>query len=632
MARLTRRFSLVNSLRALVAPQLLFWAGLVAGVTALEVLGRRSPHDGYDLLGVFAIVMGLRLVGSVSAVAVPWRSAWTRWLRQRLVALRHGLTHQVGLDLRGDSNVPLRPVPLFSRLDRIAWTALAAAAALAWWSPEGLRSTLAAGSTTIYFVALGLLLAALLGGTLVAGLVCFWLLHDGLVRSTRLPRARRRRLTILLTLLYLALVLNLGLWLGAPAGLVLPALALIIAHLYPRRPVGKPLMALVRSARGELYRVPFTTFVRQANLWICCAVLTLGLLAGGAIARPTTELELTRQCGLAFLWASGPLLVLVLGRGLHLLWMRPRLDSPGGERRRTAWLLAEPGRVARAPQAHARLAERLRLGGWQLHVAPTAPRPQRADLVLQVKEWTPEPLHGPLPGETPVVTIVAADLADPQLPRRLDRWDHVWKRRQLNRRLRRLFKIAAAREYRRGSGFLFAPQYWFVTGLTRDEDEEGLTFEGPSDGCIGPPYRELFGVRLRRYLREVLEHAEIDLIYLEDGVGYRGLKRVLGVLFENHDVHGGRCRAEERHFVGLPEVAVHIDDFGLDRDRHLPQGYPEPDYDGVGRARILVVQRFRGGDDEAPEPPPEPADEEEWTWLREALSGLTPRRPLTLGT
>ena len=75
-------------------------------------------------------------------------------------------------------------------------------------------------------------------------------------------------------------------------------------------------------------------------------------------------------------------------------------------------------------------------------------------------------------------------------------------------------------------------------------------------------------------------------------------------MFEIYDVHGGGKRAEELHFTGLPGVRVLFHDFDLcDSPQHGRDHYPEPDYEHVGRARILHVFKDRGeARDDAPVP------------------------------
>ncbi|MFO0918617.1 MAG: hypothetical protein U0872_09915, partial [Planctomycetaceae bacterium] len=66
-------------------------------------------------------------------------------------------------------------------------------------------------------------------------------------------------------------------------------------------------------------------------------------------------------------------------------------------------------------------------------------------------------------------------------------------------------------------------------------------------------------------------------------------------MFEVYDVHGGRMRAEERHFTGLPGVRVLMHDFELGQsERFEKTAFPEPQYEEIGRARILHIFKDRG--------------------------------------
>jgi hypothetical protein len=100
----------------------------------------------------------------------------------------------------------------------------------------------------------------------------------------------------------------------------------------------------------------------------------------------------------------------------------------------------------------------------------------------------------------------------------------------------------------------------------------------------------------------MLRAVQIDLIFVEDGVGWRRLRRVLRALFEVYDVHAGRRPAEEVDFRGLPGTRVLIHDFQFD-DPFKSETYPEPKYDFLGRARLLQVFRDRGEQEELIEPP-----------------------------
>lgn len=607
-----------------------YGVGLGAAVFAFEKLGRASPHDGVDLLGILGVLAVVRITALLPNSFVPWRAGFASWIRSRTSEMRDLLRHNVGIDLRGDSRVEARTVPAFRAASGLGWAMIFVAFALRSFFPDRVRELLLSGSATVYYVLLSILWGALLFGIVVGLVVSFILIHDILVRRRVSTTRGRSRLTLLLTGLYFVATIGVGHLVGYRWGIWLGVLALLLAHLFPKRPEGKPLIALVKNRRGEVFSVPFSSFVRQANTWVCQGVIAIGLVAGGGNYPGSGRVEFTLALGAGFLWVTSPLLVAVLARGLHLFWGQPFLSSPSGARLKTVWILATEEALSSQVDLPT-IERRLRVAEWTVLCSPSTPPANSADLVIELTD-SPEAFPcQELPGDTPVIQVRVDEMSAFDFPKRLDRWDHVWKRRRLYRRLRRLFKIAAMREFEKGTGFLFAPQYWFVVGLTRDEDEDGLSFDDTSDGCIGPPYREIFGVRLRRYVRELFESLEVDVIFIEDGVGYRGLKRVLAVMFEIYDVHGGRARAEDRHFMGLPGLNVHLDDFGLDRERVVVPGYPEPDYEGIGRARVLVIQKERGGGDEEVHPLPPVDEEEDWNWLRDALEGVAPRAPALKG-
>ena len=78
------------------------------------------------------------------------------------------------------------------------------------------------------------------------------------------------------------------------------------------------------------------------------------------------------------------------------------------------------------------------------------------------------------------------------------------------------------------------------------------------------------------------------MIYVADGVRFPGLRGVFHTLFEIHDIFGGSERIQERHFAGLHNVRVVIQD--VERSGSvLPKSFREPDYAEVGRARILFI-------------------------------------------
>ena len=115
-------------------------------------------------------------------------------------------------------------------------------------------------------------------------------------------------------------------------------------------------------------------------------------------------------------------------------------------------------------------------------------------------------------------------------------------------------------------------------------------------------YVDVFTLPVRRYVYQLLKALQVDLIFIEDGVGYRKLFRVLKVLFEVYDKGAGQKRSEDVHFRGLTKVRVMFHDFDVD-EPFRSNKYPEPKFAPLGRLRVLHIFRDRGGEEEFVEPP-----------------------------
>ena len=178
----------------------------------------------------------------------------------------------------------------------------------------------------------------------------------------------------------------------------------------------------------------------------------------------------------------------------------------------------------------------------------------------------------------------------------LERRFHVVKRRRFHRRFRYLVKQLRGRRNEPGSGFLFCPHVWLVPGVVRDAEPRRST-RGPFVVPVfhGPPYAKVFDPRVRRYLGAVLRELEIDLLFWEDAVTWKDLRRVTGVMFEAYDQ--GRTPLRTRDFIGLPRLRVLIQEEAAE----LEPSDPVPDRpQAPGHARILLILRDRGADAETP--------------------------------
>jgi hypothetical protein len=153
----------------------------------------------------------------------------------------------------------------------------------------------------------------------------------------------------------------------------------------------------------------------------------------------------------------------------------------------------------------------------------------------------------------------------------------------------------------RGEGFLFAPHWWPSDRMYRDSWHE----DDLSEGSAGPDFHRHYGRPRRRLLRRILRALSIDLIYIEDGVPAARLGEVMRFLFRQYDATGGDGgqgeRLAERHLVSPPGIHLSLQEIEID-ERKFPveSGYHEPSYESLSRARVLLVLRERGGDDDVP--------------------------------
>ena len=196
--------------------------------------------------------------------------------------------------------------------------------------------------------------------------------------------------------------------------------------------------------------------------------------------------------------------------------------------------------------------------------------------------------------------VSPADLEAGVVRGRLDRRDEIQLRRQLFRGLAKLFRRASAFKGPGGGGFWLAPHWWFFDGLAREDADGGDEPAAPP--LVGPPYRRVLPARARQHAHRVLRATAVDMIFVEDGVGYRKVEKVLRVLLELYDVHGGNRRAEDLHFRGLPKVKVMIHEYEPGSPFRSDRYY-EPKFDELSRVRVLHVFRDRGGHEEKVEPP-----------------------------
>lgn len=551
------------------------WATLAV---AFEVYGRWSPGDGWDLLGALA----LAAVGSV---------AWSRW-NHRLLRWWHlsgsarwerfSAPWRVvsGFDLRGwpplPEGVPMRWAMGLAGLSTVGFLFLLGAGN---W-PGNLRAVLQQAS------GLGLLLWT-------AGLASTLLLLGCLAGVAALQFARERwrrgRLAQRVGLVTLGAA-----WLaaaiGAPAWLALSALlGVALTNVWTTSLLGQDLRLIWRTS-VDMDRGPrwgrFSTWESGWVLALVVFVVSLGCLSHGDrwSGNGTSETLWMATLGTGVTWlATGTLGAALLRHQLEVLlsrWKDPARPSPT----RVA-VLGELNRV----QVR-RLFAVLRRAGFRATRVNEPEQVRDVDVAVEVVPHV-EP-RDPWAPEVWPRAISFGEAGDGALHAGLRRRDATLQRRALRRGLESLFSAAEEREFERGSGFWVAPHLWFVFAMSRDEDEEGDLATR-----IGPPYRQLFPRSARAHLHRLLSDLDIDLIFIEDGVKGHEVISVVNELFETHDLFGAHRLDETRRFNAIPGLRVMVHDFELDSPL-LRNGYPEPDYDGLGRARVLHVFRDRGGDQE----------------------------------
>lgn len=549
----------------------------IVPLAVLEVYGRSTPADAWDVPGVLGLVLVLYAFRRRIPDAFLRRGAAAIRGARELVA-RYKV--ELGLDLRGDPPVPARvPVPQAGLL--VAAVLAAGVLQGTRCAPEGMRGVLQAASGLLHLAVIGSLWTTLLGAALLALVIPLFSVNAWLIDRLAPPRRRRTILCaagsgqVLLTTTCVLLLKDLHAFALLLASTVIWCGVVLL-------PVRRPLRLVWRPVRGgrpgmldsSLWEAGYGVFI--VALICLLALLARGDRLGDGGGPGTVS---TAHLGLVFLWAaslsmSGQLQFSTLDVLMSRLRdpdrpVRPRVHVEGA---------AGPADRRRVRRAWKDLDARILF-------APR--RPRRGD--VRVRLVGESPARDPFAPLTWPLEVGRDRLRDPVLHHRLLRRDEELRRREVQDGFQRLLGHAERRDFDKGSGFWLAPHLWFFRNMTRDVDEEVCWF-------VGPPHRSIFLRTARAHLARTLEAGGIDLIFLEDGVGYERFARVLGMLFEHSDMFAGRQDVEERHFAGIPGVRVLIHDYGFD-ERLLPDPYPEPDYEGLGRARVLHVFRDRGGDD-----------------------------------
>lgn len=565
-----------------------FTLAVFSSLVGLEILGRYTTSDVHDGLAGFALLaIGVTVAVRHRREPLPWVRALGNWLR-RVFGPVARIRYDHGIDLRGTPPLPRRTPPLVwvAVLVLALWAGLAA---LAWaLFPAGWR---AIGVHTSYVLYLGFLLvlwAALLACTFVGvfvpvAVIDRWL--KGWAGDTD------RRAGELVAVVGYAVLVSAIAWTVSPVPMLVLCLVVAVVAWVAYLPRGSDGAALLwRAGPGQpVYAVPIHRVLALIAGLSALLLFDILLTACGGL-RPEASpadgaMPVTGLLGAMAAWLLPGLLAVVLCRLGHA-----RRNDPA---RRSVPAVHVSGHDAAARRRAVRV---IRGWGWRVRTDPAERDPGTVGVEVVAAERSEATEFDP---RWPL-KVGEADLAASEVRERLARRDEIQVRRHFFRGLAKLFKRASAFKGPNGGGCWLAPHWWFIEGMGREEAETAEESTAPP--LVGPPYSRVLPARARQHAHQVLRSTHVDMIFVEDGVTFRKLEKVLRVLLELYDVHGGKRRAEELHFRGLPKVRVMIHEYEPGNPFRSDL-YPEPKFDDLSRVRVLHVFRDRGGHEEQVEPP-----------------------------
>ena len=566
-------------------------AVLLAGpIAALEAVGPLTFNDGFDLMVFFGA--SLLAIALGQAARVGWMPFTVgvlsrMWQYVQSTVRRRYLSYAIGFrPTPGVRIIPDRTLAVPTVLMAAALVVLGALGPLAY---EGLTWMREHVAYTPYL----LVLVAIWTTMLVTVLLCGFFMQRLLARMTR-SNGGSPFPYFLTFIAWIVGMVALAMIPGAFA-----VLAVLVIGWYGSRGLGAlpqhDYLFCRRDADGEPRAIPVQTYMRQVYTAAVFA-LALVVVVGQADRlwesfRPHAPYEFTGWMGLM---ASLAAIILSAFCAAYVRRIaQPSVVPPEVPLTPTLWiersLLREFGGEEEQQETYWYRVARER--GWL--VLRDAHEPDHAwDLVMgsdgHARRFEPrEPLD--------------ENDAAFQLERRL----HVVMRRRFRREFESLFKALRSEAPEGGTGFLVCPHVWLVPGVVRDvapADHQGSSGALVGPRRYGPPMMQAFDPRVRRYIGQVLRKLEIDVMFLEDSITWKDVRRVLGVMFETYDQ--GRAPLRERHFVGLPRVRVVIQEEAADAEppKAIPAGDPFAGPDAMaGMTRVLLITRDRGDKDEIEE-------------------------------
>ena len=575
---------------------------LIAVVLTVEILGRRGTSDLHD--GVAMALLTTLLIGGYVLMgkrALVWAKPLRGLFESALVMIR-ARKFEIGIDLRHAPPVRAETPALIRDLVMGLSGVAILLIALAVYGDFAIRDVTTRVLYVGHLAGLFMLWTALLFTMATSILLPAACIHDAFACRHVGSTGRSRRREYLCIAGYFGVVLAMGalLPIWVPAALSASALSLFIGTMWRR---STPSVTLLWRGRGSpgVRSMEWRDYETACAVIVSLAFVTLLLMSLGGAAiglgtLDTTTLPVTTTLGSLAAWLGGT--ALTAGGLFASGWVCT-------QRRRDPSRPCPTTIHVRGGNEHRKqLVQLLAPRGWQTRFSPESPEPHDVpvELVDSMPPLRPGERRWPLP-------VSLKGLEVPELLHLLGRRDEIQRRRALMRGMEKLFKQAARREFSRGQGYWIAPHYWYISGMTRDvdEDQSDLSEGTVISGVIGPSYHRVLPRNARQHLHSVLRSLEVDLIFLEDGIGFRGFRRILHLLFEQFDMHGGQQRLEDRHLRGIPGLKAVLHEYQLGNPLRK-KGYPEPDYETLGRARILHIFKDRGEHEELVEDPVEGMD------------------------
>jgi hypothetical protein len=579
--------------------------GLLVG---LEFVGRNATTDLHDLLAGVALLLGGMFVAAWHrSEPVPWVTKLSAFASKQASRFDQ-LKYDVGLDFRGVPPIQRR-VPravYLAFLGLLAWDALALAA---WaWFPNGWRDVGMRTSYVLYIVVLVSLWLMLLTAVAASIYLPVYVL-DNQMRKLADTDANPHRS-----------VLDADPPPQSPDAVVL---------------VGYWLFAmLVTLVTPPMYGLGLCGVVAVLAAAACFLrgdgdASILWRTGGPKAAQAIYSIPMRRILSLAVAFAAVLIASLVLSACGGRLTAPPSLESPmvvtGFLGALAAWLV--PGIVLLGVYQLVRFrrTDPTRRDPLTVRVDNAADQPTRVLAGRLVRRWGFRTAFAPAPEtDAPHVglnlvpkerseatefdprwplKVSLDDLAGAVVKDRVARRDEIQLRRRFLKCLAKLLKQSSHVVPESGGGFWIAPHWWFVETLLWEAPPKGKNADhGATLRPVGPSFEKLLGPRVRQHVHQMLRATHIDLIYLEDGVNARKLEKVLRMLFELYDVHGGKRRAEDQHFQGVPKVKVMFHEYAPGNEFHSDT-YPEPKFDDVSRFRVMHVFRDREESEETTDAP-----------------------------